>query len=137
MHNLASLPHISIAGASATATHGSGRGNGNLATAVTGFEMIRADGSRVELSRANDGSEFASAVVHLGSLGVVTQVTLATEPAYDMVQHVYLGLPVADLGACFDAVMGMGHSVSIFTDWRTECSKREGACFSYLGGYCE
>ena len=34
LHNLASLPHISVAGAVATATHGSGVGNGNLATAV-------------------------------------------------------------------------------------------------------
>ncbi|HET6392631.1 MAG TPA: FAD-binding protein, partial [Blastococcus sp.] len=29
LHNLASLPHISVAGAVATATHGSGIGNGN------------------------------------------------------------------------------------------------------------
>ena len=34
LHNLASLPHISVAGAIATATHGSGIHNGNLATAV-------------------------------------------------------------------------------------------------------
>src|SRR5262245_60525168 len=34
LHNLASLPHISVAGAVATATHGSGDGNGNLATIV-------------------------------------------------------------------------------------------------------
>ena len=119
LRNLASLPHISIAGACATATHGSGRTNGNLATAVTAFEMIRADGERVALSRADDGDDFSAAVVHLGSLGVVTQVTLATEPAYDMVQHVYLGMPVAELDTHFDAVMGLGHSVSIFTDWRT------------------
>src|SRR5262245_40024346 len=33
LHNLASLPHISVAGAVATATHGSGDKNGNLATA--------------------------------------------------------------------------------------------------------
>src|SRR5437879_2590536 len=34
LHNLASLPHISVAGACATATHGSGDRNGILATAV-------------------------------------------------------------------------------------------------------
>ena len=37
LHNLASLPHISVAGAVATATHGSGVANGNLATAVAGW----------------------------------------------------------------------------------------------------
>src|SRR5207253_10526706 len=33
LHNLGSLPHISVAGACATGTHGSGDANGNLATA--------------------------------------------------------------------------------------------------------
>ncbi len=120
LQNLASLPHISVAGACATATHGSGRSNGNLATAVMALEMIKADGSLVRLTRADHGEDFAAAVVHLGALGVVTQVTLATEPTYDMVQHVYLGLPVAEMDTHFDAVMGLGHSVSIFTDYRTD-----------------
>ena len=40
--NLASLPQISIAGAIATATHGSGNKNGNLATAVSGLEVVTA-----------------------------------------------------------------------------------------------
>ncbi len=35
VHNLASLPHITVAGAIATATHGSGVKNGNLSTAVS------------------------------------------------------------------------------------------------------
>src|SRR5918994_2144962 len=39
LHNLASLPHISVAGAVATATHGSGSGNGNLATAVAALRL--------------------------------------------------------------------------------------------------
>src|SRR5260370_5220887 len=39
LHNLASLPHISVAGACRTATHGSGQKNGNLATAVTGLAI--------------------------------------------------------------------------------------------------
>src|SRR3954451_6900399 len=51
LHNLASLPHISVAGAIATATHGSGINNGNLATAVSGLEMVLADGSIVQLTK--------------------------------------------------------------------------------------
>ncbi len=38
LHNLASLPHISVAGACSTATHGSGEKNGNLATAASGLK---------------------------------------------------------------------------------------------------
>ena len=51
LHNLASLPHISVAGACATATHGSGITNGNLATAVQGMEIVNASGELVSLSR--------------------------------------------------------------------------------------
>jgi len=42
LHNLASLPHISIAGACSTATHGSGINNGNLATAASALEFVTA-----------------------------------------------------------------------------------------------
>ena len=45
LHNLASLPHISVGGACATATHGSGMRNGNLATAVVGMKFVGADGA--------------------------------------------------------------------------------------------
>src|SRR6266446_10490493 len=48
LHNLASLPHISVAGACSTATHGSGEKNGNLATAVSGLEMVTASGEVVK-----------------------------------------------------------------------------------------
>ena len=51
LHNLASLPHISIAGACATATHGSGVRNGNLATAVSALELVTASGDVLTLSR--------------------------------------------------------------------------------------
>src|SRR5712691_12159843 len=54
LRNLASLPHISVAGACATGTHGSGDGNGNLATAVSALEMVTADGEQVEISRERD-----------------------------------------------------------------------------------
>src|SRR5437588_4430033 len=69
LHNLASLPHISVAGACSTATHGSGEMNGNLATAVSGLELVTAAGDLVTLSRDSDRSEFAGAVVGLGALG--------------------------------------------------------------------
>src|SRR5580692_6768591 len=55
LHNLASLPHISVAGAIATATHGSGIHNGNLATAVQGLELVTADGELLTFTREKDG----------------------------------------------------------------------------------
>jgi len=120
LHNLASLPHISVVGACATATHGSGVGNRNLASAASGLELVTADGELIQLSREKDGDRFRGAVVHLGALGVITKVTLDLEPTYLMRQRVYLDLPVSALRDHFDVILSAGYSVSLFTDWRTD-----------------
>jgi len=119
LHNLASLPHISVAGACATATHGSGDRNGNLATAVAAIEMVTADGDVVTLAREHD-EEFQGAVVGLGGLGIVTQVTLEILPTFEMQQVVYENLPLNQLEAHFDEITSSAYSVSLFTDWRSE-----------------
>ena len=118
LHNLASLPHISVAGGVATATHGSGVHNGNLSSAVMGMEFVTAAGETVNLSRHRDGDRFLAAVVHLGGIGVVTKVTLAIQPSYQVRQYVYENLPMAQLEHHFDEIMAAGYSVSLFTDWR-------------------
>jgi xylitol oxidase len=115
LHNLGSLPHISVAGACATGTHGSGDRNGNLATAVAGLELVTADGTRRQLTRDTDG--FPGAVVSLGALGVVTSLTLDIEPTYRVEQVVYEGLSLQRLTAHVDDVFSSGYSVSLFTDW--------------------
>lgn len=118
LHNMASLPHISVAGACATATHGSGVHCGNLATAVAAIELVTAEGDLVRLSRDEHGEQFRGVVVGLGGLGVVTRLTLDVEPSFTMRQDVYLNLPLDALAANFDAVIEQGYSVSLFTDWR-------------------
>jgi xylitol oxidase len=118
LHNLASLPHISVAGACSTATHGSGVKNGNLSTAVSGLEIVNAAGEVVKLSRAKDGGTFQGAVVGLGALGAVTKVTLDLQPSYQMQQYVYENLPLSELTKYFDAIESAAYSVSLFTDWQ-------------------
>lgn len=118
LHNLASLPHISVAGAIATATHGSGIHNGNLATAVTGLEIVTADGKIIHLSREKDGEVFLGAVVGLGALGVITRVTLNLLPTFQVAQSVYQNLSFDHLQRHFDDIFGSGYSVSLFTDWQ-------------------
>jgi xylitol oxidase len=117
LHNLASLPHISVAGGCATATHGSGVHNRALSGAVVGMEFVTAAGETVWLSRHRDGTRFAGAVVHLGGIGVVTKLELTVEPAYEVRQYVYENLPLEALQEHFDAIMSAGYSVSLFTDW--------------------
>ena len=72
LHNLGSLPHISVAGACATATHGSGNANGNLATSVSGLELVTADGDVVTVRRDGNAGRLSGTVVGLGALGIVT-----------------------------------------------------------------
>lgn len=120
LHNLASLPHISVAGACATGTHGSGDQNGNLSTAVTAMEMVKANGEKQLFSLESNPEKLKAAVVHLGALGVVTWMRLRIQPAFAVRQYVYENLPLKALNAQFDAVFSSGYSVSLFTDWQAE-----------------
>lgn len=118
LHNLASLPHISVAGARATATHGSGIHNGNLSTAVSAVEMVTADGDLVTFSRDRDGAMFQGIVVDLGGMGVVTRITLDVQPRYEVSQVVYRNLSMDQLGGHIEEIFSSGYSVSLFTDWQ-------------------
>ena len=120
LHNLASLPHISVAGACTTATHGSGEKNGNLSTAVAGLELVTAAGDVVKLSGKNDGDTFRGAVVGLGALGAITKVTLHIQPTFAVRQYVYENLPFAQMKEHFDKIEASGYSVSLFTDWQKQ-----------------
>ena len=115
LHNLASLPHISIGGAIATATHGSGDANGNLATAVEALEIMKSDGSVVKLNKQN--SDFFGSVVNLGALGIVTKIALSIQPTYQVTQELFENLPMSELEHHFDEIFQAGYSVSMFTNW--------------------
>jgi xylitol oxidase len=113
--NLASLPHIAVAGAVSTATHGSGDRNGNLATAVAALEIVTSDGTAVFVARGDP--DFDGLVVGLGAVGALTRVTLDVEPDYQVRQRVFEGLEWSDLFDHFDAITSSGYSVSVFTRW--------------------
>jgi len=118
LHNLASLPHISVAGACATGTHGSGLLNQSLAAATSAVEFVTADGDLAELRRDSAPDAFPGAVVHLGALGVITHLVLEIVPSFDVSQRVYEDLPLEVLDEHFAGIMAAGYSVSMFTDWR-------------------
>ncbi|MDF8266227.1 FAD-binding protein [Luteipulveratus sp. YIM 133296] len=116
--NLASLPHISVAGAVATGTHGSGDRNGSLATAVSGLRIMTAAGEEVELRRGEEG--FDGAVVSLGALGVVTEMTLDVVPTFDVHQRLFGHVPWDVVVERFDEVSASAYSVSLFTTWHED-----------------
>ncbi|MBK5273221.1 MAG: FAD-binding protein, partial [Bacteroidia bacterium] len=97
LHNLASLPHISVAGACSTSTHGSGILNGSLATAVSAIKFVNAEGDIVSLSKEKKTEEFSGAIVGLGTIGIVTKMTLDLLPTFKMKQVVYMNMPMSEL----------------------------------------
>jgi xylitol oxidase len=111
--NLASLPHISVAGSVATGTHGSGDTQRNLAAAVAALTLVGPDGTVVEVHRDSD----PGAIVALGALGIVTALTLDIEPTFQVAQQVYRDVPLTEIAASFDDVYGSAYSVSAFTTW--------------------
>lgn len=113
--NLASLPHISVAGAVATGTHGSGDENGSLATAVAAIEVVGADGSVCRYARGD--ADFDGRLVSLGALGIVVGLTLDVEPTYPVTQRVFTGLGWEALTEHLDEVTAGAYSVSLFTRW--------------------
>ncbi|MCK9871741.1 FAD-binding protein [Nocardiopsis dassonvillei] len=120
--NLASLPHISVAGSCATGTHGSGDGQRCLSAAVRAVQLLGPDGDLAWLSRDADPEVFPGAVVALGALGVVTRLSLEIEPAFTVAQRVRVGVALDEVADRFDDVFGAAYSVSLFTDWLGEGS---------------
>lgn len=111
--NLASLPHISVAGSVATGTHGSGDHNGTLATSVRSLDLVTSRGEQVTLRRGD--ADFDGAVVSLGALGIVTALELDLEPGFVIRQDVIDGASRAQVADHFDEVFASAYSVSMFT----------------------
>jgi len=115
LNNLASLPHISIAGSISTGTHGSGIQNQNLPNQVLSFDMVSAEGELRHINRTNPA--FSALVVGLGLGGIIYQYELRIEPTFEVRQVIYPEIPLDVLQRNFDQIMGTAYSVSYFTDW--------------------
>ncbi len=87
LQSVGSIKAQSLAGAVATATHGSGLRFGTLASQVVALRLVKASGEAVDLSPEHNRDTFEAAVVGLGALGVVTEITLQCEPAFRLVQE--------------------------------------------------
>ena len=118
LHNLGSLPHISVGGATATATHGSGNTNGVLTSAVRGIRYVGADAQVHEVSLGEP--DFDALAVGLGAFGVLVSLTLAVQPTYRARQDVYKEVSWDAALEQFDEITGAGYSVSVFTRWEPD-----------------
>lgn len=113
--NMASLPHISVAGACATGTHGSGVANQALGAAVRALTLVTATGDLVRVGR--DHAAFDGSVLALGRLGVVLELELDLVPAFGLTQTVVEQVPDARVATELEAILASAYSVSVFTTW--------------------
>ena len=140
LSNMASLPHISIAGSISTGTHGSGIKNQNLANQVLSFDMVTAESEVRHIDRANPA--FNALVIGLGLGGVVYQYELRVEESFQIRQVVYPEIPLDILQRNFDSIMGSAYSVSYFPDWSSSqvgnlwCKFRDGEVIPVSIGGC-
>lgn len=89
MENLGDIDVQAIAGAASTGTHGTGTGFQSIANQVSKLRIATAAGEIIECSADNNPELFDAARVSLGSLGIITQLTLKCIPAYNLAYTAY------------------------------------------------
>ncbi|KAG0042557.1 hypothetical protein BGZ83_000333 [Gryganskiella cystojenkinii] len=82
MSNLGSISEQSVAGLMSTATHGTGAEYPSCCAAVVDLTLITAQGEKIYCSKTENADIFNAAVCSLGSLGIITSMTLQCERAF-------------------------------------------------------
>lgn len=96
LENQGDIDRQTIAGATATATHGTGQRFRNLSSGIVGARIALADGTIRELSLPHDAELLRAVRVSVGALGVISELTLQTVPAFRL-RKVEEPRPVDDL----------------------------------------
>jgi D-arabinono-1,4-lactone oxidase len=84
MPNLGSINDQSIAGAISTGTHGSTLRHGTLSSSISHLKVTLSNGKTQACSRDENEELFRAALLSLGALGVVTEVTFHAVPAFTL-----------------------------------------------------
>lgn len=139
--NLGDIEQQTVAGAIATGTHGTGAGYRSVAAGVRGLEMVLADGS---VRRVTEGALFDAARVGLGALAVLTEITLATVPAFHL-HAVEAARPLREVLEGLDELAAHHDHVEFYwfphtdvaalkvNDRTTEREPRRGAAAAWVG----
>ncbi|KAI9741738.1 MAG: D-arabinono-1,4-lactone oxidase [Cirrosporium novae-zelandiae] len=94
--NLGSIDDQSIAGVIATATHGSSLNHGLISSMILSLKIILANGREVRCSAAQNVDLFRAALVSLGALGIITEVTIQAVPSFSIEWYQSLS-PLSDI----------------------------------------
>lgn len=95
LRNLPDINVQSLAGAISTATHGTGAELPAMHADVSALRLVTPKGEMIDIGQ-RDPDLLAAARVSLGSLGVITQVTMNVVPAFNLRRKVWLA-PVQEM----------------------------------------
>lgn len=82
MINMPDINTQALAGAIATSTHGTGQQFGSLSSYVTALTMVTANGETINCSATENKDVFDAARCNIGSLGIITDITMQMRDAY-------------------------------------------------------
>lgn len=82
IQNLGSISDQSIAGLISTGTHGSSQYHGLVCQQVVSLVVANGEGKLIECSSVKNQDLFRAALLSLGKIGIITQVTLRAVPRY-------------------------------------------------------
>lgn len=82
--NLGSIATQSLAGALSTGTHGTGINFQILGSQIIEFTLIKASGEKIVVNREKDKELYNAAIVNLGCLGVISEVTIQVTDTFNL-----------------------------------------------------
>ncbi|MBI3171524.1 MAG: FAD-binding protein, partial [Hydrocarboniphaga effusa] len=111
--NMPDVDTPTLAGAISTATHGSGQNLGAMHSYMTALTLVTGRGEVLTCSRSRNPEVFDAARVSLGSLGVITEITLQNVPAHNLKRRVWLE-PMDALIERFDELVAANNSFEMY-----------------------
>ncbi|KAF7593260.1 D-arabinono-1,4-lactone oxidase [Aspergillus hancockii] len=82
LSNLGSIDEQSLAGVISTGTHGSSLKHGLISECISSLKLVLANGQLVRCSATNNPSLFRAALISLGALGIIVEVTFKAETSF-------------------------------------------------------
>lgn len=113
LHNMGDIDRQTVAGALSTGTHGTGGVTATFAGQVEAFELVDAQGQVRQVDRTTDPGLFDAGRVSLGALGVLTAITLRTEPAF-VLEAVEEPMSWSRAVGEYDALVDAHHHVDMY-----------------------
>ncbi|HVU20606.1 MAG TPA: D-arabinono-1,4-lactone oxidase [Rhizomicrobium sp.] len=104
LKNMGDIDRQTLGGVVGTGTHGTGRTLRNFSAEVTGFRLLLANGELIHCAAGENADVFDAGRTSLGTLGVMTEITMNVRPAYKLIENNFV-LPIDELLRSFDSLV--------------------------------